>query len=91
MGDYGILVVACSPKTGEAWIGAYNGSLRRVSPAGELGPPFPVAARSISISPTNGEVWVANGEALVRLDSTGKIVAKFPFEKASPQTWLYAF
>jgi hypothetical protein len=94
LGDYGILVVACSPKTGEAWIGATNDPVRRVSAAGELGPPFrrmSFRTTAISISPTNGEVWIADSEALIRLSSEGKILERVPFEKRCLQAWLYAF
>jgi uncharacterized GH25 family protein len=91
LGDYEITAVACSPKTGEAWIAAADQGIRRVSADGVLGPPLPVAGQSLSISPTTGEIWLANKEALLRLDPTGKVLAKSPFAKPCLQSWLEAF
>jgi hypothetical protein len=91
LADYNILAVACSAKTGDAWIAADNQGIRRVSADGVLGPPLPLEGHSLSISPTTGEIWLGNKDALLRLDPTGKILAKSPFAKPCPQTWLEAW
>ncbi len=91
LGDYGILAVAWSAKTGEAWITAYNKGIRRVSADGVPGPPLSVAGKGLSISPTTGEIWLANKDALLRLDPTGKVLAKSPFAKPCLKSWLEAW
>ncbi len=91
LADYRILTVACSAKTGDAWIAADNQGIRRISADGVLGPPLPVEGQSLSISPTTGEIWLGNKEALLRLDSTGKVLAKSPFAKPCPRSSLEAF
>ena len=91
LGDYRILAVACSAKTGEAWIAADNQGIRRISADGVLGPPLPVEGQSLSISPTSDEIWLGNKDALLRLDPTGKVLAKSPFAKPCPQSSLEAF
>ena len=78
-------------KRGEAWITAYNKGIRRVSADGVPGPPLPVEGKSLSISPTSGEIWLANKDALLRLDPTGKVLAKSPFTKPCLQSWLEAW
>jgi len=88
---YEISVVRCALKTGDAWIAAYGGKLRRVPVVGEPGPPLPIEAKSISISPTSGEIWVTTKEAVLRLDPLGKVLATSPFDKPSLQSWLQAF
>ena len=78
LGDYRILTVACSAKTGDAWIAADNQGIRRISADGVPGPPLPLEGQSLSISPTTGEIWLGNKDALLRLDPTGKTLAKSP-------------
>jgi uncharacterized GH25 family protein/DNA-binding beta-propeller fold protein YncE len=91
LGDYRILAVACSAKTGEAWIAADNQGIRRVSADGIPSAPLPVAGQSLSISPTSGEIWLGNKDAILRLDPTGKVLAKSPFAKPCLQSWLEAW
>jgi uncharacterized GH25 family protein/peroxiredoxin len=91
LGDYEISVVACAPKTGEAWIALPTATIRRITADGQPRASLPIDAKGISISPTHGEIWVATKDAILHLDPTGKVLAKSPFDQPSLQSWLQAF
>jgi thiol-disulfide isomerase/thioredoxin len=91
LGKVDVFVVACDPKTGDAWVGSINTGVRRVTAAGIVGEPLEFKATQIAISPTTGDVWMNAGDAVLRVDADGKLQARIPFEKPSRQAWLAAF
>jgi protocatechuate 3,4-dioxygenase beta subunit len=87
----GASAVAYSPQSGRAWINSFGGGLRTVSAEGEFSDPIPINAFSIAISPTNGDIWVATKDAVLKIDDTGRELAKSPFRGESQQSWIAAF
>jgi DNA-binding beta-propeller fold protein YncE len=86
-----IFVVECDPKSGNAWFSGYGRGLRLATTDGILSDPLPIIASNIAISPTTGDLWVATSEAVLKLDSSGKVLAKYPHRAESSQAWLAAF
>jgi hypothetical protein len=84
-------LVECHPKTGDAWVGVLHGTMRRVSPAGEFLESLGINASNISASRTTDEIWVRTPQAVLRLDATGKTLARSDLRGQAPQTWLMAF
>lgn len=91
LGTYKISVVRYSPQTGDAWIGSYKEGIRRVSADAQLSEPLALMASRIAISPTTGDLWGADADAVFRFDRSGQILARSAFSKPSQQCWLEAF
>jgi DNA-binding beta-propeller fold protein YncE len=91
LGEFHLFGVACVPRSGGAWITGFHDGIRHVSVTGEIGEPLPMTAYGISASPTTGDVWVLADQEIVKVDASGKIVARKPFGKPSQQGWIAAF
>ncbi len=89
--DLNVFSVECVPKNGDAWVEIYGCGLRRYSPEGRFIDELPIEGRSVAISPTSGEIWMNTEEAAVRIDASGKVLARSPHDAPSRQAWLVAF
>lgn len=83
--------VAFDPTSKAAWVSSYKEGLQRVTAQGTPEKPLPFSARGVSVSPTTGDLWISNEEGVLRIDATGKVLARSPFRAKSQQSWLIAF
>ena len=58
--------------------------------ATHLGEPIKIDTRAIEVTPA-GDIWVATKDAAVKIDETGKELAKSPFGSEAQQAWIVAF
>ncbi len=91
LADLGVFSVECDPGSGDAWVGIYRSGARCYSAEGKLIATLAVEGQNFAISPGSGEIWMNSEEAVVRIDPSGKILARSPHEKASRQAWIEAF
>jgi beta-lactamase regulating signal transducer with metallopeptidase domain/thiol-disulfide isomerase/thioredoxin len=89
--DNSIFLVACEPKTGDAWFGGLNAGLRRVGSDGKIDDAIPLNARSIAISPTTDDFWISTEDAAEKIDRSGRVLATAPHRRKSSQSWMAAF
>lgn len=84
--------VECNPRSGEVWVatlGAENGGLRRFAAGGE--PLGAVDVQAYSLAMGRDGLWIATEEAVLKLDSAGKILVRYELDKPSQQSWLAIF
>jgi beta-lactamase regulating signal transducer with metallopeptidase domain/thiol-disulfide isomerase/thioredoxin len=86
-----IFIVACDPKSADAWFGGYSEGLRRAMPSGTVTEPLPIKVSSVAISPTTGDLWVSTEDEVLKLDHSGRAVTKIPHRGKSSQAWMAAF
>jgi hypothetical protein len=91
LGDDDVFVVECEPSSGGVLFSGHQKGLRRMSTDGESQEIAAVQARSISVSPTQGDIWLTTEEAVMRIDEGGSVKAKSPFSAKSRQAWIAAF
>ena len=89
-GEQNVFGIDCDPVTGDAWICAYRGDLRKVSPAGKVSELKELQAHDISINP-GGQIWAKTAGALLKIDRSGQPLARFPWKDESKSAWLEAF
>lgn len=86
-----IFIVACDPRTGDAFFSGYQAGFKRVSADGQPQDISDVQVTNISPSPTQDTVWVTTKQEIKKLDHAGKTILTIPFSEKSSQAWLAAF
>ena len=82
--------VAYDPGSRMVWVADRGKSVLRVSSNGEILPPLLISAKSLTVSPTTGAVWVGTETDVLRIDSNGEIGCRYAFPRRSSQSWLAA-
>jgi hypothetical protein len=91
LSDIHICDVGCVPATGEALFSVWDGGLHRASPDGKVSVLGTIKARSISVSPSSGHIWMTTEDAVIRIDEKGNVETKAPFAAQCSQSWIVAF
>jgi hypothetical protein len=86
-----IFGLACEPKTGAVWLACLQSDLLQLRPHGDKFDPFRLRARSISIRPTPGRVWLTTETDTLWLDDSGRPHIVNRFSTAYGRSWLTAF
>ena len=90
-GDKNVWAIAWNRASKKTWFSSHPTGLRHVSEKGEPSQSLPVTARSISISPATGDLWITNQDEVQRIDESGKVLVRSPSDKKSMQSYLIAF
>ncbi len=55
---------------------------------GEPLPPLEIPARAIAIGPESGQIWATTSEEVLKLNSEGKPILRYPLGRPSSQSWI---
>jgi DNA-binding beta-propeller fold protein YncE len=83
--------VAVDSATGSVWVTILRGPVLKYTADGKPDGERKVKALAADAEPGTGAVWVATGEEVLKLDRTGKVVAKAGHKAKTGQAWVLAY
>ena len=86
----GAFGVACHPVSGAAWVVVYGKGLLEIPVDKPPRPLVVVPARGVAIGTETGHLWAYTGTEVLRLDSAGNEVTRYPLPSVSSQSWIAA-
>jgi DNA-binding beta-propeller fold protein YncE len=85
------LRVSVDSSTGCVWVTIIRGPLLKYTADGKPDGERNVKALAADVEPGTGAVWVATQEEVLKLDRTGKVVAKASHKATTSQAWVLSY
>jgi hypothetical protein len=83
--------VAVDSATGSVWLTIMRNMVLKFTADGKPNGERKVQALAADAEPGTGAVWVVTQEEVLKLDRTGKVVAKVPHKARTGQAWALAY